>query len=101
MQVRDLTDEDIGRCFWLHVQTIGEWRRVVFEGFTKKPAADAHWVLVRVPPSVPGAIELRSMDSGELFRAVICKASEDVWPVQVDWAVTDGGEIVEIGERSA
>ena len=109
MRVVDLTDEDIGRMMWLQVNSQGEWSRVCFEGFASTPTSAAkaaksggtpYWILVLCSPGTPGAMGFR-LHNGQLVTGFIVRSSTDVWFVDVEWAVTKEGEIVELSEKAA
>lgn len=114
MQVQDLTDDDIGRIFWVKCTLDGSWQRICFEGLTRKPAeslsqgpaalaavngGQSYWMILKATPA-PGLMRFRT-PAGEVLTGLLVRATADVVPVTIDWAVTADGRIVELGERAA
>ncbi len=111
MLARELTPEDIGCHFWVETAApaVHKWARICFEGFTENSARVAaldedteqpYWLIVKCSPGSGNACQFRNGD-GSIFTGVLVRARSDVWPVQVDWAVTREGAIVEVAERTA
>lgn len=107
MRASDLTDDDIGREFLVPMPTGGpDRRRVTFEGFTRRPAemerADGavYWMILKCSPTSRGVLQFRTL-TGEEFSGVLVRSNSPVWPLEVDYAVSEAGDIVEIGIRAA
>lgn len=107
MRARDLTDEDIGRSFLVEFPTAGlDRRRIVFEGFSRRPkgheppAVGIFWMIMKVSPGTDGSLLFREA-SGQVFHGVLVRSSSQVWPLNIDYAVTETGEIVETACRAA
>lgn len=110
MRASDLTEEHIGRSFLVPVTDGRERRRIVFEGVTKRPDAgilsgggsaggDPHWLILLCSPT-PGVMWFRT-PAGKAFPGVIVRATAVIFPVEVDYAVTADGEIIETAVRTA
>jgi hypothetical protein len=107
MRASDLSDEDIGREFLVQLPTGGsERRRVTFEGFTRRPdemeRADgsAYWLILKCSPSSRSVLRFRTL-TGEEFSGLLVRSNAQVWALDVEWAVTEDGIIVEIGVKAA
>lgn len=106
MRASDLTDDDIGREFLVTMPTGGsERRRVTFEGFTRRPpqgtaAAVPYWLILKTGPSARGAMQFRTL-SGDVFAGLLVRSNSQVWPLEVEWAVSSEGEIVELAVRTS
>jgi hypothetical protein len=104
MLVRDLTDDDIGRVFWVPVAT-GVWFRVHFLGFPRRIDPEnggwPAWIILIAAPTQPGQTLTRFRRLGHPdFYGVMVASAAEIHPVQIEWAVTSDGEIVEIGESA-
>lgn len=106
MRASDLTDEDIGREFLVTMPVGGsERRRVTFEGFTRRPSdverpdGGPFWLILLCSPTSRGVLRFRTL-SGEEFSGLLVRSNAQVWPLSVDWAVTEDGDIVELGVRA-
>lgn len=106
MRASDLTDEDIGREFLVSLPVGGsERRRVTFEGFTRRPAemeradGSVYWLILKTSPTSRGVLRFRTL-SGEEFSGVLVRSNSQVWALDVEWAVTGDGEIVELGVKA-
>lgn len=105
MRAQDLTDEDIGRFFWVPIAIgDGSWQRICFEGLPRSQEEIAanggtgYWMILKCHPSVPGALTFRVRE--QVFTAVLVRSADDVWPVDVNYGVSRDGSIVELGERA-
>lgn len=106
MRASDLTDEDIGREFLVTLPVGGnERRRLTFEGFTRRPLdvaradGSAYWLILLCSPTVRGVLRFRTL-SGEEFSGVLVRSNSQVWELDVEWAVSADGEIVELGVKA-
>lgn len=108
MNVSDLTDEDIGRTMWVKGTTNPNWMRVCFEGLTsrhleksehERQGGSPYWMILMATPQ-PGLLHFKT-PSGQTFTGLLVRSTAEVWPVEVDLAVSEHGEIVELGERTA
>lgn len=111
MIAADLTDEFIGRHLWVQTAGSTDWRRVLFEGSTARPGSaeraaaaavnggEPFYMIIRCAPG-DGVMTFRT-PSGGLFTGILVKSTADVWPVDVIYAVSEDGEILEVGERAA
>jgi hypothetical protein len=107
VRARDLTDEDIGRSFIVPDSTNRGKKRICFEGVTRRPQdvlADSggdtpYWMILVCSP-IPGVLSFRT-PSGKVFTGVLVRSNSQIWPLEVDWAVTADGEIVELAVRAA
>lgn len=105
MLVTDLTEDDIGRTLWVKGTMSANWVRVCFEGLTAKPVesvrngGDPYFLILRATPQ-PGLLHFRT-PSGDTFAGLLVRSTAEVWLVEVDWAITADGQIVEIGERAS
>jgi len=107
VRASDLTDDDIGREFLVTMPVGGaERRRLCFEGFTRRPAemeradGSAYWLIMRCSPTTPSALRFKT-PAGVTFTGVLVRSSSLVWPLEVDYAVTESGEIVESAVKVA
>lgn len=104
MLASELTDEDIGRVFWVPVSA-GIWVRIRFLGFPRrKPLANGGWPFILIlvaAPTQPGQVLMRfRQGDGGLFQGVMVSSAAEIHPVEIDYAVTDDGEIIETGETA-
>jgi hypothetical protein len=109
MRVRDLTDDDIGRTLWVLGTLTRDWQRVTFEGLNRSPADAAvsaaenggppYWLIMKCTPAA-GLMQFRT-PGGQVFTGLLVRADAEIWPVEVDWGVTESGDIIELGERAA
>lgn len=107
MRASDLTDEDIGREFLVTMPVGGsERRRVCFEGFTRRPAemeradGSVYWLILKCSPSARSVLRFRTL-SGEEFAGLLVRSNAQVWPLEVEWGVSEDGNIVELGVKAA
>jgi hypothetical protein len=100
VRASDLTEDDIGRSFLVPCTTGGsDRRRIVYEGTTHRPGGDAYWIILRSAP-IRGVMWFRT-PAGQVFSGVVCRSSAEVFPLEIDWAVTADGDIVETAVRAA
>lgn len=106
MRVSDLDDDDIGRVLWIKGTLSANWLRICYEGTVSRPdgetirnGGDPHFLIVRATPQ-PGLLHFRT-PSGTTFTGLLARPDADVWLVEVDWAVSEDGQVVELGEHAA
>lgn len=109
MLARDLTDDDIGRTFWVQAGP-SSWERIQFEGLTSRPdeataatnGGPVHWLILMCSKTRPaGQLMYFKTPSGAVFSGIMLRSNAEVWPVDITWAVSQDGEIVELGETAA
>src|SRR4051794_21134608 len=103
MRASDLTAEDIGRSFLVQGSDGRDRRRIVYEGTTHQPVrvdeSVPYWLILMSSPS-PMLMWFRT-PAGQVFSGVVVRSNSEVIPLEVDWAVTEDGEIVETAVRPA
>jgi hypothetical protein len=109
MLARELTDEDIGRTFWVQLGD-QRWERIQFEGLTRRPdesasatnGGPAQWLILMCSKTRPGGqLMFFKTPDGIVFSGIMLRSTAEVWPVDIVWAVSQDGEIVELGETAA
>lgn len=103
MLASELTDEDIGRAFWVPVSA-GLWVRIIFLGRSQRSSfANGGWpfiLILKAAPTQQGQTLMRfRQGDGGVFQGVMVASAAEVYPVEIDYAVTADGEIIELGER--
>lgn len=102
MKASDLTEEDIGRSFLVPCTTGGrDRRRIVYEGRAERTraelASDPYWLILLCAPT-PGVMWFRT-PAGRVFSGVVCRSSAEIFPLEIDLAVSPDGEIIETAVR--
>lgn len=109
MLARDLMDEDIGRTFWVQVGA-AHWERIQFEGLTRRPdetsarrdGGSPYWLILMCSKTRPASqLMYFKTPDGIVFSGIMLRSNAEVWPVDIAWAVSQDGEIVELGETAA